>query len=108
MDTACSQYRTELSAMLDGQLEGKAQSDIRDHLTGCSGCSEELETLKKLTKFLNESMQPENVEVPDLWSGIKAQMPSVCDVMQEDLSAYLDGELTPAAQEGVNQHLKDC
>ncbi|HEY9775310.1 MAG TPA: anti-sigma factor [Planktothrix sp.] len=108
MDTACTRYRTDLSAMLDGQLEGQDHSDVRGHLEGCSSCSEELETLKKLTKFLNESMQPENVEMPELWAGIQTQMPSVCDVMQEDLSAYLDGELTPAAQEGVNQHLKDC
>jgi anti-sigma factor RsiW len=28
--------------------------------------------------------------------------------MEDDLSAYLDGELTPAAQEGVNRHLKEC
>jgi len=35
-------------------------------------------------------------------------MASICEVMEEDLSAYLDGELTPAAQEGVNKHLKEC
>jgi predicted anti-sigma-YlaC factor YlaD len=94
--------------MIDGQLDGKAQTDIRDHLVDCSQCSEELESLKKLSKFLGEQMQPENLEVPELWATLKTHMPSVCEVMQEDLSAYLDGELTPSAQEGVNQHLKDC
>jgi predicted anti-sigma-YlaC factor YlaD len=98
----------ELSAMLDGQLEGKTQSEVQEHLAGCADCSQEMETLKKLTEFLSQGLEPSSMESPELWGGIQAAMPSVCEVMQEDLSAYLDGELTPAAQEGVNKHLKEC
>jgi anti-sigma factor RsiW len=108
MDTSCTHYRTELSAFLDGQLDVKDQSDVQGHLNNCENCSDELETLKKLTKFLNDQMHPDNVAMPEIWNGIQAQMPDICDVMEEDLSAYLDGELTPAAQEGVNKHLKEC
>src|SRR5271170_4743333 len=108
MDTSCTHYRTELSAFLDGQLDVKDQSDVQGHLNSCENCSDELETLKKLTKFLNDQMHPDNVAMPEIWNGIQAQMPVICAVMEEDLSAYLDGELPPAAQEGVNKHLKEC
>jgi len=108
MDTTCEPFRTELSAFLDGQVDSTDQVGFQDHLDGCSGCREELEMLKKLTKFLNEELKSDEIEMPDLWPGVKAAMPTVCEVMQEELSAYLDGELTPAAQEGVNQHLKSC
>jgi anti-sigma factor RsiW len=108
MDTACTRYRDELSAFCDGQLDAKIHADVQGHLNSCEFCSVELETLRRLTKFLGEQLQPGAVELPELWQGIQARMPSVCDVMREDLSAYLDGELPPAAQEGVNKHLKDC
>lgn len=108
MDATCESYRHDLSALLDGQLNPKEQTDIQGHLNDCENCSDELETLKKLTKFLAEQMQPEILETPDIWAAMQDSLPSVCDVMKEDLSAYLDGELTPAAQEGVNKHLKEC
>jgi len=108
MDTACTRYRIELSALLDGQLDVKTQTDVQGHLNGCELCSAEMETLKKLTKFLASELKSEDMETPDIWKGVSEQMGTVCQVMQEDLSAYLDGELTPAAQEGVNAHLKQC
>ena len=108
MDMTCEPFRTELSAFLDGQMDSNDLVGLQGHLDGCIGCREELETLKKLTKFLNEELKSDEFEIPDLWPGVEAAMPTVCEVMQEELSAYLDGELTPAAQEGVNQHLKSC
>ena len=108
MDTACTRYRTELSALIDGQIDAKLQSEVEVHINDCEFCSAELETLKRLTKFLNQELKSEETKMPDLWQGISERMDSVCAVMQDDLSAYLDGELTPAAQEGVNAHLKAC
>ena len=108
MDTSCTNYRTELSAFLDGQLDVKDQSDVQGHLNSCENCSDELETLKKLTKFLNDQMHPDNVAMPEIWNGIQAQMPVICAVMEEDLSAYLDGELPPAQAAQVAAHLSAC
>jgi anti-sigma factor RsiW len=108
MDTACTRYRNELSALIDGQLDVKTEADVQGHLNQCANCSDELETLKKLTKFLCAELKSDDMPMPDIWKGISEQMGTVCEVMREDLSAYLDGELTPAAQEGVNAHLKQC
>lgn len=108
MEELCTQYRIELSAFIDGQLEKALMASVEEHLNGCDNCATELTTMKALSKMLNDDLKSPNLEVPDLWDAIKSEMPSVCEVMQEDLSAYLDGELPPAAQEGVNNHLKEC
>ncbi|HEY9787669.1 MAG TPA: zf-HC2 domain-containing protein [Candidatus Obscuribacterales bacterium] len=108
METVCARYRLELSAFIDGQLDKQLKSEIDSHLDECNECKLELETLKELCKLLAEDMSEKNMDIPDLWESIKSEMPSVCEVMREDLSAYLDGELPAPAQEGVNKHLNEC
>lgn len=108
MVETCEKYRLELSALLDEQLDKQLKTEVEGHLSGCSDCTQEMETLKKLCQFMAQELQSDSVDVPDIWSKIKDQVPTVCQVMDEDLSAYLDGELPAPAQEGVNAHLKDC
>lgn len=104
----CLSIQEELSAHLDGQLTGSLKSRVEGHLENCSGCQTELESLKQVQSFLSKAFSGEGANVPDIWEKMAGQVPSVCDVIQEDLSAYLDGELTVPAQEGVNKHLKEC
>ncbi|MCC6978344.1 MAG: zf-HC2 domain-containing protein [Candidatus Melainabacteria bacterium] len=108
MVETCEKYRMELSALLDEQLDKQLKSEVEEHLSGCTDCSQEMETLKSLCQLIGREMEPDNVEMPDLWAKMKDQVPTVCQVMDEDLSAYLDGELPAPAQEGVNAHLKEC
>lgn len=108
MDGSCNSYKTDLSALIDGQLDNKSQSDLHTHLDNCGPCSQELENLKGLHRFLGNELAAEKLPIPDIWGLVQSSMPSLCSLMQEDLSAYLDGELPPAAQEGVNRHLKEC
>ncbi len=102
----CTDYQEDLSALLDSELEESEKTEITKHLTDCRECASRFETIKSLSSFI--SHEATQVEVPDLWSKIQAELPSVCEVIEEDLSAYLDGELPSAAQEGVNGHLKEC
>ncbi|MBX9939627.1 MAG: zf-HC2 domain-containing protein [Candidatus Obscuribacterales bacterium] len=104
----CLSIQDELSAHLDGQLTGSLKSRVEGHLENCSGCQTELESLKQVQSFLSKAFSGDGANVPDIWEKMAGQVPSVCDVIQEDLSAYLDGELTVPAQEGVNKHLKEC
>lgn len=108
MVESCEKYRIELSALLDEQLDKQLKSEVEGHLSSCTDCSQEMETLKSLCQLMAREMEPDNVEMPDLWAKMKDQVPTVCQVMDEDLSAYLDGELPAPAQEGVNAHLKEC
>jgi len=108
MDSSCTRYKAELSALVDGQLETTAKEALETHLSACIDCGNELESVRALSKFMSAGMSAEKLEVPDLWESLKDSLPSICQLMEEDLSAYLDGELSAAAQEGVNRHLKEC
>ena len=108
MVESCEKYRMELSALLDEQLDKQLKAEVEEHLSGCSDCSQELDTLKSLCQLMSKQFEPDNLEIPDLWAKMKDQVPTVCQVLDEDLSAYLDGELPAPAQEGVNAHLKEC
>lgn len=109
MDNSCQRLRTELSAYIDGQLDEKVQTEMQTHLSSCTPCNEELGSLKTLNKLLGEGMQQHNdLAMPDLWAQIEEQMPPICELMKDEFSAFLDGELPVAAQEGVNNHLKEC
>jgi anti-sigma factor RsiW len=107
MVRACTDYQEDLSALLDNELGADENKDVTGHLTECNDCASRFETIKSLSGFL--SKEGSNiVDMPDLWDSIKDELPSVCLVIEEDLSAYLDGELPAAAQEGVNHHLDEC
>jgi len=104
---ACDKYKDELSALLDNQVTSELAIEVNEHLLGCTGCTKSYESLKALSTMLGKAFLSDP-EMPDLWSKMSLEIPSICDVILDDLSAYLDGELTSPAQEGVNQHLKDC
>ncbi len=108
MVEACEKYRMELSALLDEQLDKQLKSEVEEHLSGCTDCSQEMETLKSLCQLIGREMEPDNVEMPDLWAKMKDQVPTVCQVMDEDLSAYLDGELEATQCEAIEAHCQTC
>ncbi|MBZ0184941.1 MAG: zf-HC2 domain-containing protein, partial [Candidatus Obscuribacterales bacterium] len=107
MARTCAEFQDDLSALLDNELKDADKVGLETHLTECKDCASRFETLKALSGFMREQVDVD-IKMPDLWDSIKEDMASVCEVMQDDLSAYLDGELPPAAQEGVKQHLADC
>ncbi|MBS2006488.1 MAG: zf-HC2 domain-containing protein [Cyanobacteria bacterium SZAS TMP-1] len=108
MSESCQNVRSELSALLDSQISGSLKTEIEEHLIGCHDCSEEYEALNGLKGYIDKAFDEDNFKAPDIWASLAEKLPSVCDVIQEDLSAYLDGELSAPAQEGVNLHLKEC
>ncbi len=46
--TACGSYREDLMVYLDLELTASARREVEDHLSGCAGCSRELERLRQL------------------------------------------------------------
>ncbi len=108
MAESCQKVRSELSALMDAQVSGSVKSELEDHLVGCQDCAAEYKSLVDLTGYIGKAFDEEHFETPDIWAALSQKLPSICDVIQEDLSAYLDGELSAPAQEGVNLHLKEC
>ncbi len=107
MAELCTKYQDDLSALMDQELKGSEKSNLEEHLVGCEDCLSRFESLKSLSNFLaNESVSP---DAPDnFFASLSEKLPSVCTVIDEDLSAYLDGELPTHAQEGVKSHLAEC
>jgi len=108
MPAICNELRDDLSCYLDNELDSKRKVEIADHLLECETCRKEYEGLKSVSSLFARGPRDESLPVPDLWAAISKKLPSTCMVIQEDLSAYLDGELPLPAQEGVNEHLKVC
>src|SRR5215471_1100300 len=108
MISSCSAFKEDFSSFLDDCLDEARKADVCTHLADCPACRKEYESLKSLNGMLAAALRPESAPAVDIWSSLSAKLPSVCQVIQEDLSAYLDGELAAPAQEGVNQHLKEC
>ena len=108
MTVSCIDLKEELSSFVDGELDQTKQSAITSHISACPECKQDHDQYKNVRVMLQKSSARAQETAPDIWSMIAAKLPSVCESIQEDLSAYLDGELIPAAKDGVDNHLKEC
>jgi anti-sigma factor RsiW len=108
MVLSCTDFKEDLSSFVDGELDQHRQSALSSHLSDCEPCRRNHEEFKKVTLLMQSATSKIQETAPDLWSSLNSRMPSVCECVQEDLSAYLDGELIAPAKEGVTQHLETC
>lgn len=110
MDDACERCRGELSALLDEELESSGKNAVQAHLNNCHDCLQALAEIKSLSVSLLSGMNDmtARVPVPDIWAKVQDNLPPLCEIVFEDLSAYIDDELPAAARDGVDRHLKGC
>jgi anti-sigma factor RsiW len=104
----CAEFKDDLSAYIDGQLDPDRQSQVDEHIGSCNKCSDEHQRLREVVRIFALSNLAASARCPDIWSQVQLRLPSVCEVVQEDFSAYLDGELIVPAKEGVSEHLQTC
>lgn len=107
MFATCNEFQRDLSAYLDNELEDTRKSAISEHLVICAQCRQEFEGLRAVSRLMTNGAKGISSAV-DLWPQLGSRLPTVCQVLVEDLSAYLDGELPVAAQDGIRQHLQEC
>lgn len=108
MVLSCNEFKEEISSLIDGELDQHRQTALSEHVTNCGGCKSDHDQFKNLGQLLQRSANTAQSSAPDLWTALTVKMPSVCDCVQDDLSAYLDGELIASAKEGVSMHLEQC
>jgi anti-sigma factor RsiW len=108
MVLSCIDFKEDLSSFVDGELDQHRQSALASHLSQCEPCKRNHEDFKQVTVLMQSATARIQETAPDLWSSLSSKMPSVCECVQEDLSAYLDGELIAPAKDGVTQHLEEC
>ncbi|MBX9689625.1 MAG: zf-HC2 domain-containing protein [Candidatus Obscuribacterales bacterium] len=106
--TACVDFKEDLSAFIDGELEPARQSELTEHLGTCEACKDEHGQLRQTVSLLAQSKLAAVAECPDLWSQLAEKLPPICELVEDDFSAYLDGELIVPAKEGVSEHLQAC
>lgn len=105
-ETICENFKEDLSAHFDGELDAERASIVDAHLKECETCRNAFNKLGGLSKFLAGARQSE--EIPDIWQAISDKVDASDHIAEEDLSAYLDSELPPATYEGVREHLDSC
>ncbi|MBX9771182.1 MAG: zf-HC2 domain-containing protein [Candidatus Obscuribacterales bacterium] len=105
-ETICENFKEDLSAHFDGELDAERATLVDSHLKECEPCRNAFNKLGGLSKFLAVGRKSE--EVPDIWQAISGTIDTSDHISEEDLSAYLDSELPPATLEGVREHLDSC
>ncbi|MCA9036841.1 MAG: zf-HC2 domain-containing protein, partial [Planctomycetaceae bacterium] len=68
----CITAKNHLSAYCDGELSAQLASQVRDHIAGCTDCSDELASFNKLSAMFAASSVPEPPAT--LWSNIESAM----------------------------------
>jgi anti-sigma factor RsiW len=108
MAISCTDLKEELSCYIDGELDETTQFKVRKHLDDCQLCKLSCEQLVGVNTLLGKVHSNVVENAPDIWVDLEVKLPGVCECVQEDLSAYLDGELLPSSKEGVSAHLESC
>ena len=94
--------QSELSAYLDNELTPSRHRQIERHLRSCDTCRD------MLSVFQANRQRIANIERPvpsTLKDGVMAKIHAQ---FQDELSAYLDDELAPAARQRIETHLHAC
>ena len=97
-----TQFQDELSAYLDNELAPAARERIETHLHACDECSDMLSAFQENRQRVASIAHP----VPSTLKN--AVMAKIHTQFQDELSAYLDNELVPAARERIEAHLHAC
>ena len=90
-----------LSAYLDNALNAGMQERVETHLRSCQTCSDMLAAFQQNKMRIKGLVHP----APPLKDKVLAE---IHGQLQDELSAYLDNELVPAARERVETHLHTC
>jgi anti-sigma factor RsiW len=104
----CARHQSNFSPLLDDEIEFNQKFDLQRHIADCQDCSTLLIKWREFQAFFSKELHASLHSVPDLWSDLALKLPTVCELQQEEFSAYLDDELPASAQDGIRNHLHDC
>lgn len=94
MEITCAQMDVLLSFYIEGDLSKTLRKKVDEHLKQCSSCRAKYEIIKSMLQELKDSLESENEE--EIQTTKKTNVTSQqYRVFQNNLSAYIDNELTP-------------
>lgn len=73
---SCSNWRVEVSALLDGQLDSRAEQRLRTHLEDCGECSAFYREMVASNNVFVQACQWRIIPSDSLWTRLEARLPS--------------------------------
>lgn len=108
----CKEAIELLSALIDETLDVETKKAVELHLSQCSNCAKELETLKTILQATHniEFVEPPRELSHRIASAIAAAQceQEQCEKASSAISAFLDGELSSYEIAGLNEHVANC
>lgn len=108
MSTEANDRTSEFSAYIDGLLDAAKQKELEDLLSSQEAIRIQFEAFGQSLSYFRNAQTEIQAKCPDLWPELSTKLPNICQLIEEDFSAYLDGELIAPAKEGVSEHLQSC
>lgn len=68
----CRSCSNALTALMDGELSGREESEVRSHLSSCNRCKEEHDSLQVAYQLTSRLQEVSNAE--ELWPGVRAEL----------------------------------
>lgn len=108
MPSVCEVIDEDLSAYIDAELPPHAQEGVKKHLSECSDCLEKFKLLNSTNQLLSKGLElPKEIEV-NLWDGVKTRLAVDCEIIESELSAYIDQEVDGSRHLAITNHLMEC
>jgi anti-sigma factor RsiW len=108
----CTRIERELSAYLDGELQGARRDQVERHLADCERCRAVLARLRQTARLV--AAMPEVAPPASIAARVFAQVAPAsaaaltCAEAAEQVHAYADGWLSQAEVARLESHLRDC
>jgi predicted anti-sigma-YlaC factor YlaD len=108
LPSVCDGIQEDLSAYLDGELTPPAQEGISNHLQKCDPCLNAFQSLTKVNNLLSQGLKLPESQSIDIWSKVKSRINEDCVLIKDELSAYIDKEVTTLRHRTITAHLLTC
>lgn len=95
----------QVSAYIDGELPSEERVKVAELIATSNQYKQTYDSMKELSLSLTDTHSKLVLTAPDLWTELQAKLPTAKELVEEDLSAYLDGELLPPASDGIKEFL---
>jgi predicted anti-sigma-YlaC factor YlaD len=108
MPSVCEVIDEDLSAYIDAELPPHAQEGVKTHLAECVDCLEKFKLLNSTNQLLSKGLElPKDIDV-NLWDGVKTRLAVDCEIIESELSAYIDQEVDGSRHLAITNHLMEC
>lgn len=108
LPSVCQVIDEDLSAYLDGELPAHAQEGVKSHLGECSECLSKFKLLNSTNQLLSKGLElPQDIDV-NIWDAVKSRLAEDCEIIESELSAYIDQEVAGSRHLAITNHLMEC